>query len=258
MPLIAFDLGDVKWMMAKATLLRAIMNFFLAYDFGRASFNLGGARPGLVVPLRSKNRITNKVRPLLLRAIAIFRQARQLISRERDDDQEWIPNPRQSSKHLPFAMTEKRFKAWGRLLDALEKLVKGKRVFSLENVNQGIDAMIAFIRRVKSQAYRDFAQSLYHGQQLGDKPVQGLSLGKYLADPVDIHVDHAPVIAAKLLGGDMAKAIFGSRYLTKNLPRSRFFELVLSLGKSRGQGADAIRSQMNDYRNIVRWLLYLF
>lgn len=258
MPIIAFDLGDIKWAMAKAGFLRAFLNFLLSYDFGKATFNLSGPRPGLVVPLRSKSRITGKVKQLLLTAIARAKEARGLISREKDNDQEWIPHPMQSHQHLPMAMTDHRFQAWGQVLDDLELIVKGRRTFSLDNINAGIEALIAFIRGQRGTVYLEFARSLYKGRLMADQPVTGFSLAKYLANPVDLYVDHAPVIAAQLLGGNTAKAILGERYLVDNMPRARFFELVLSFGKTSGSGAKGILSQMMDYRNVVRWLLYLF
>lgn len=51
---------------------------------------------------------------------------RQSLLNEKDDDREWIANPRQKSTAFPLVMDEQTFATWGRLLEELQRLVGGK------------------------------------------------------------------------------------------------------------------------------------
>jgi hypothetical protein len=62
------------------------------------------------------------------RMTALSRESWQLIMAETDDNQEWIPNPRQQSVIPGARVTEPMVAAWQRMLDELDAILEGRKL----------------------------------------------------------------------------------------------------------------------------------
>jgi hypothetical protein len=183
---VAFDVADARWMQGYAQLLAAPADFFLAHDFDamiNASFHLlfpGAGLPmeGIAARDRADANFTGQdtlfadaiaglhlmrgpvidparraqARTRLLEAVALSRETFRLINAERDNDNEWLSNPRQKS---PFAdsmpdlvMTPERAMAWMRVLDTAEAMLEGRLLVPHWRFKQGVD-MKAFFEQGK-------------------------------------------------------------------------------------------------------------
>lgn len=171
---VAFDRGDVAWMRGYANLLAAIAEFWLAHDFEamfEQSFHLFFPRAGLPYaevlnaeqrnarqllfsdadmiadaiafvhlldwPVREPARLTAALSHL--RAVpALSRESWQHILAETDDDNEWIPNPRQRNR-FPLPVDEVRIEAWLRTMSAFEEVLDGRKLVPHWRFDKGIN-----------------------------------------------------------------------------------------------------------------------
>ena len=116
-PVVRLDRSDVLWATAYCNFVEAALHLVLAYDYE------GGLER---IALRDAERIRTHAHRRLAEGIRVSMRLRQALLEEKDDDREWIANPRQGDTAFPLVMDEQTFATWGRLLDELQRLVAGK------------------------------------------------------------------------------------------------------------------------------------
>lgn len=117
-PVLRLDRSDILWATAYCNFVEAALHLVLAYDFGEDGLER--------VALKDAERIRAHAHRRLAEGIRVSMRLRQSLLDERDDDREWIANPRQKNTAFPLVMDEQTFATWGRLLDELQRLVAGK------------------------------------------------------------------------------------------------------------------------------------
>ncbi|GMV15099.1 MAG: hypothetical protein HS104_17470 [Polyangiaceae bacterium] len=137
-PTFRFDLGDVYWARAFVAFQRAAIDVLSAYDFSELDRLLDerGTRPQrlrlrLVHPERMRS-----AREHVLRGLAHSEQSRRAYLRERDDDREWVPSPRQKSHPLPLPVDGALYATWEGVVGDLERLVRGQEGLSVRELAQ--------------------------------------------------------------------------------------------------------------------------
>lgn len=116
-PVVRLDRSDILWATAYCNFVEAALHLVLAYDFG----------DGLErITLRDAERIRTHAHRRLAEGIRVSMRLRRALLDEKDDDREWIANPRQKSTAFPLVMDGQTFATWGRLLDELQRLVAGQ------------------------------------------------------------------------------------------------------------------------------------
>jgi hypothetical protein len=159
--LVHFDRGDVAWLRGYCHLLEAFCEFILAHD-ARDLFDILApqvfprvqSKFGFMLEradrINSNNIDTNMVldaiaavhmirlpvrEPARMRAalehleqmVKLGRESWKFILAEKDDDHEWIPNPRQKGV-LGVPVTQGMIDSWMEFLDETEALLQGKRL----------------------------------------------------------------------------------------------------------------------------------
>ena len=171
---VAFDRGDAAWMRGYANLLAAIAEFWLAHDFEpmfAQSFHLFFPRAGLPYaallnetrgragemlftdadliadaiafvhllnwPSRDPARLATALAHL--RAVpALSRESWRHILAETDDDNEWIPNPRQTNR-FPLPVEQERIDAWLRTMGQFEEVLEGRKLVPHWRFDKGVN-----------------------------------------------------------------------------------------------------------------------
>jgi uncharacterized protein (TIGR03000 family) len=168
--LIVFDRGDVAWLRGYCHLLTALAEVFLAYDhqelfdctgflfFAKAEsphkflttlpdapnnfLNIGGVdfldiisfihliRFPVKEPERMKAALAH-----LEKCLALSKESWRFILAEKDDDHEWIPNPRQKGV-LGIRVDQKMVESWLEFIDEAEAVLSGKRLIPLWRGNE--------------------------------------------------------------------------------------------------------------------------
>jgi hypothetical protein len=117
-PQIKLDRADALWAAAYLQFLEAALNLVLSYEV-----NLD---QGFAIRLKDPARIAKVAHPRLLGGIRTSGLLRQALLKETDDDDEWIPNPKQTRTSFPLVMDAQTFDTWGQLLGHMEKLFRGQ------------------------------------------------------------------------------------------------------------------------------------
>jgi hypothetical protein len=142
--LVCFDRGDVAWLRAYCHLLSAMIDFYLAFDT-QASFDNHAhgvfanpkVRTGIEKPdiLHGKISIPeplrlHRFRTHLLQVCVLNRETWRFIRAERDDDHEWLPNPKQKGV-LGLPVRDNMIDAWLGMIGELEAVLKGDKLLPL-------------------------------------------------------------------------------------------------------------------------------
>lgn len=158
---ITFDRGDVHWLRGYCHLLMAPCEFLLAHDFketfertghlffpkidspypylnkGKHVHNIGS--DGMDITdiiafihlinweVKEPQRMTATLRHLE-QVIALSRVSWKSIMAETDDDNEWLPNPRQTGVIPNVRVTAEMVTAWSEVMNEAEKVLKGERL----------------------------------------------------------------------------------------------------------------------------------
>ena len=117
-PHIKLDRADALWAAAYLQFLEAALNLALSYEVDFAQ--------GFAIRLKDPGRITKIAYPRLLGGIRTSGLLRQALLKETDDDDEWIPNPKQTRTAFPLVMDAQTFDTWGELLGHMDKLFRGR------------------------------------------------------------------------------------------------------------------------------------
>ena len=179
---IAFDYSDVQWLRGYTHALRAMCEFFLAYDHsdcwnvvahrlfkkGQIPFDFvaeektepNGGLFGNLDELRDVIAAIHNMRfPLidgqrmrsahahLKRTVAISKSMWKLILAETDNENEWIPNPKQISAVTVTRVTGPMVESWDDLLDEVDLILDGKKLIPFwrgEDNTRGINLKKVF------------------------------------------------------------------------------------------------------------------
>lgn len=117
-PAIRVDQADVHWILAYLNFGQAAFNMVLSYEIELA----GDFR----IRLRDAERVRKRAYPRLLEGLRQSGALRAALTKETDDDDEWIPNPKQRRTSFPLIMDVQTFTTWGALLGHMEKLFRGQ------------------------------------------------------------------------------------------------------------------------------------
>jgi hypothetical protein len=178
---VTFDRGDVAWLRAYCHLLSAMLDFSLGFDlkpvfdaFGKEQF----AKPktssddGNAVILKLFARIDipeparlGSFRRHMLKVCELNVETWKYIRAEKDDDHEWLPNPKQKGV-LGLPVTDAMIDGWLAGVAEMEGLFGGKKVIDLGGL-------------VKTDGHGlNFKEFLDH-------PPESISISKILSDGVD-------------------------------------------------------------------------
>jgi hypothetical protein len=172
--LIAFDRGDVDWLRGYCHLLSAVAEAVLAYDFEAPFLNAGhlffrGVKPfspvfatprrgnayemGEVLDLIAMIHLIRLpvVEPQRLKGVlghleamvALSRSSWKAILAEKDDDHEWLPNPKQGSVLPNGKVSAEMVEGWNTFLDEFASILAGRKLLPFwrgENPRLGLNA----------------------------------------------------------------------------------------------------------------------
>jgi hypothetical protein len=117
-PTIKVDQADVHWALAYLHFGRAAAHLVLSYDIQL------GSEPRIT--LKDAGRVRTRAYRHLLEGVRHSSVLRAALLKETDDEDEWIPNPKQQRTSFPLLMDPQTFTTWGLLLGHLEKLFRGQ------------------------------------------------------------------------------------------------------------------------------------
>lgn len=175
----AFDAGDAHWLKGYTHLLRGIGEFWLAHDFRpmfNQAFQLFFPRAQLpFAPPRPRTPGSDGMAseyPSIADAIALIhlwnwpvaeperlprvvahlktmaeqsRKSWAAILAETDDDQEWIPSPRQTSRFPDLPVTQERVDAWLAVMAELDAVVDRRKLVPHWRFDKGINLRRAIL-----------------------------------------------------------------------------------------------------------------
>ena len=117
-PRIKVDRADAYWAAAYLQFAETLLNTVLAYEYDLSQ--------GFQIRLRDPDRIRKLAYQNLLGGLRASALLRQSLAKETDDDDEWIPNPKQVRTSFPLLLDAQTFATWGELLGHMEKLFRGQ------------------------------------------------------------------------------------------------------------------------------------
>ncbi len=194
---VTFDNGDVPWLRGYCHFLCAVCDVVLAYDHQRM-FDVSGhliypkavpPRAGTEpldigkrgdgdwtreimdaiaaihlsdFPLKEPKRMSS-ARGHLLEMIRTSRESWKLIEAETDNDQEWLPNPKQSGV-LRVPVTKEFIDGWRGVLTEMEDLLEGRK-------------LVPF--------WRDYGGAFFFNNTMGNVPAtgRGVNLKRFFEEP---------------------------------------------------------------------------
>jgi hypothetical protein len=236
-PTFRLDTGDVYWARAWLAFQRAALNIVLAYKWTELDKILQELQHSQVedlvitIHLEDKGRIT-KAKALILAGFALADFARQSYLAETDDENEWLPNPRQKSHALPLPVDDKLYETWAGVLGDATRLVEGKEGVSIAELAQ-------------------------LGEQPWKQPPTGfLNVGKLLDEPGDLvfkgatfkAIDHADQDNPQPIENAL-KEIFGEKYV-KKMPPTPLIARLQRMKKEMERGEESLERKL-------RYLLWL-
>lgn len=117
-PRIRVDRADLLWAIAYCNFIEGALNLLLSYEVV--------VEPKFEIRLKDAGRLARLAYRNLLDGVRASGLLREALPRERDDEDEWIPNARQKETSFPLAMDEQTFLTWGALLGHMDKLLRGR------------------------------------------------------------------------------------------------------------------------------------
>ena len=117
-PRISLDRSDLLWAIAYCNFAEGMLNLLLSYEVKLDQ--------GFDIRLKDAARVSKVAYRNVLEGIKASAKLRETLLKETDDEDEWIPNPRQVKTSFPLLMDEQTFATWGELLGHMDKLFRGK------------------------------------------------------------------------------------------------------------------------------------
>lgn len=119
------DQSDVLWALAYHQFAEGLMELLLAHQV-----NFQDAKNGLV-ELHDPAAL-QRAHQLMGAGLATSAALRRALLAESDDQQEWIPNPRQKDSVFPMELDQQTFDTWGQVLAELQPLWAGKTLLVVD------------------------------------------------------------------------------------------------------------------------------
>lgn len=173
---VVFDNADAHWLVGYTHLLSAVLEFILAHDWqptyaATAHLFFAGAKPPtdmlaseMLGPVPGASGLADQiaflhlvqwpagdrrrmeaVRAHLKSMIGSSRRTFAAVQAETDDDREWLPSPRQTSRAVPGRpIDDGMVGAWLAFLDEFEALLDGKVLLGHWRFNKGVDLRLFF------------------------------------------------------------------------------------------------------------------
>lgn len=226
-PTFRFDVADVTWLRAMVHFQRAALAIAQAYD-PNVSWRSRRSE-SITLKLRDGARL-GVARELILTGLTHAERCRLAVLAERDDDREWVPNPKQQSHALPLPVDDALFETWAGVLRDVRALVKGE---------QGLDV----------------AKLVQLGDHRWKEPPPGfLDVGAFFSQPRDfvlernverdLRRDASPGAASEALG-----RILGPSYKS-SMPPSPLLDRLQRMARELDRGEDTFERKL-------RYLLWL-
>ncbi|AVR98057.1 hypothetical protein C9I28_22250 [Pseudoduganella armeniaca] len=130
------DQSDILWSLSYHYFAEALMEMALSYQYQERA----RANPEIFLAHPEGMR---RAHQLLVRGIETSERMRQSVLAERDDDLEWLANPRQANTAFPVPLDDDDFRVWGELMHHLIPLVRGRTVLPLGEKMSGSLAALA-------------------------------------------------------------------------------------------------------------------
>jgi hypothetical protein len=135
-PTFHFDIGDVHWARAMVSFQRAALSILRAWDFHDLDRLMRlGSMDTLTIRLVDRGRLL-AAKQLILAGLQQAELSRTSYLAETDDNNEWVPNPRQKNHPLPLPVDDKLYETWAGVLADLTKLVQGQEGLSVAQLAQ--------------------------------------------------------------------------------------------------------------------------
>jgi hypothetical protein len=177
---ICFDYGDALWLQGYTHLISGLMDFLLAYDrqeIFNAVIHRFFAQPDtphdflvntstedsfaeitdlitslhlLRFPVQDAKRMET-VRQHLLSTLRFSQDSWQAILLETDDDQEWLPNPKQTSIFPDVRVTQEMIDSWVKATQEGTELLDGKKLAPFWRITDGRGINLQLIFRKPTQ-----------------------------------------------------------------------------------------------------------
>ncbi|HEX3871898.1 MAG TPA: hypothetical protein VHV77_15745, partial [Pirellulales bacterium] len=165
--LVCFDRGDVAWLRSYCHVLAGLVDLYLAFDTQK-QFDLWSAtvfaRPKSAFAGDAAERLQksndawdelviaepkrlSSFRRHIISLAELNRETWKHIRAETDDENEWLPNPKQTGV-LRMPVRDEMIDTWLAMMDELEALFDGKKTFIktflLDKNHQGLDFKVLF------------------------------------------------------------------------------------------------------------------
>lgn len=134
---IRTDQSDIAWSLSYHYFAEALMEMALSYQY-RESEGTSSRAIFLAHPEGMQ-----RAHRLLIQGIRTSEKMRRSVLAERDDDLEWLANPRQVNTVFPVPMDSDDFRVWGELMGHLIPLVEGRTLLPLGEKMSGAMAAMA-------------------------------------------------------------------------------------------------------------------
>ena len=166
-PTYRFDAGDIQWARAMVAFQRAGAELVLAYrwsELDKLILPRHGDRVDkrVVVHLVDGDRVRH-AREDILAGLAYSAAEREAYLAETDDDREWVPNPRQVSHPMPFAVDQALYTHWAELLGDASKLLTSDEGLSIRETAELVEKRAG---RYVPDAYIDVGRMLREPQDI--------------------------------------------------------------------------------------------
>ncbi len=138
MPTFRFDHGDIAWARAFIAFQRAALDLALAYKWTALDglMRRGSREPETLVIKMENPKLVATARTLILQGLQFADDSRVAYLAEKDDDREWLPNPRQKNHPMPLPVDDALYRTWEGLLSDLRGLLAGKTGLSVAQLAQ--------------------------------------------------------------------------------------------------------------------------
>lgn len=130
------DQSDILWSLSYHYFAEALVEMALSYQYR------DGVKSDEAIFLAHPDGM-RRAHQLLVRGIETSENMRRAVLAERDDDLEWLANPRQADTAFPVPLDDADFRVWGELMRHLIPLVKGRTVLPLGEKMGGSLAALA-------------------------------------------------------------------------------------------------------------------
>ncbi|MBN2497159.1 MAG: hypothetical protein JXR96_21380 [Deltaproteobacteria bacterium] len=136
-PTFHFDIGDVYWARAMLAFQQAAIQICRAYRLPQPAEMMQAFDRGQPVRIQLVSKeLVGEGHKLILAGLDHADRCRREYLAEKDDDREWVPNPRQKNHPLPLPVDELLYSTWEGVLADVKSLLEGSEGISVAEVAQ--------------------------------------------------------------------------------------------------------------------------